>query len=308
MTLEEKVSWTARSDRGMRPGAFYQQYYAGVTRDELARRDRTLLIALYASKEINLVPVERGTLVKEERVAEDKKADKDIPVSQKKKRKKRVVIAVSHPEQAPVIVVEEETKNKESMVVPHVEQSPVIIVEEKNNAEAIEIKGVLEKKERASVERPWSKDPVAYCQQQYPGVTRKELKRKNSALYKWLWRRGLLECVPKENKTKEEVHEQLSKIKREKGRFGADALAYYREHYEGTPRGELKEKDSGLYQRLRSDGLLEYVPKIVADFGDDPFAYYVEHHNGWTRGRLKREHKSLYERLRENDLLKNVPL
>lgn len=49
-------------------------------------------------------------------------------------------------------------------------------------------------------------------------------------------------------------------VKRKKRRDLSDPLAYYREHYDGMPRGKLGKKDPALYKKLRDTGMIQYVP------------------------------------------------
>lgn len=49
-------------------------------------------------------------------------------------------------------------------------------------------------------------------------------------------------------------------VKRKKRRDLSDPLAYYREHYDGMPRGKLGKEDPGLYKKLRDTGMIQYVP------------------------------------------------
>ena len=37
-------------------------------------------------------------------------------------------------------------------------------------------------------------------------------------------------------------------------------IDFYKEHHAGLTRGQLRERDPSLYQRLRKDGLLDNVP------------------------------------------------
>jgi hypothetical protein len=89
--------------------------------------------------------------------------------------------------------------------------------------------------------------------------------------------------------------------------FGDDPVCYYREHYEGVTRGQLRKRDPSLYERLRREGLLEAVPGKESRFGDDPVAYYREHYEGLTRGELAKQDPTLYQRLRHDGLLGEVP-
>src|ERR1700722_2937046 len=75
--------------------------------------------------------------------------------------------------------------------------------------------------------------------------------------------------------------------------FGSDPLTYYRKHYEGLTRGELRRRDSSLYQRLWWEGLLEQVPEKNRVI-DNALAYYREHYEGLTRGELKKRDQVLY--------------
>ena len=77
-------------------------------------------------------------------------------------------------------------------------------------------------------------------QREYAGLTRGQLWREDSALYKRLQRAGQLEHVPT--------------------RDLGDALQHYHDQYAGLTRGQLQKTDPALYQRLRKSGQLEHVP------------------------------------------------
>ncbi len=45
-------------------------------------------------------------------------------------------------------------------------------------------------------------------------------------------------------------------------------LQLYHEHYQGVTRGQLQKRDNPLYQRLRTAGLREHIPKkhrVISD-------------------------------------------
>ncbi|MBI2147044.1 hypothetical protein HYU19_01045 [Candidatus Woesearchaeota archaeon] len=151
-----------------------------------------------------------------------------------------------------------------------------------------------------------NQNPANFFRQHYdPDTTRSQLAKKDCALYRILSRKRLLdEAIPDFD---HETSERVRRARTEVSRFGNDPFAYYQEHHAGLTRGQLWKQDQSLYQRLRSDGLLDQVPVTRTDFGNDPVAYYQEHYAGLTRGQLKKQDPSLYQRLRRNGLLDNVP-
>ena len=95
----------------------------------------------------------------------------------------------------------------------------------------------------------FGQDPLEYYKQNYPGMTRGKLNKKDQSLYNRLRKDGLLEEVPIANRIIE------------------NPLEYYRQNYLGMTRGKLEKKDESLYQRLRKDGLLEEVPLKLRKYG-----------------------------------------
>ncbi|HLF54459.1 MAG TPA: hypothetical protein VI612_01945 [Candidatus Nanoarchaeia archaeon] len=100
----------------------------------------------------------------------------------------------------------------------------------------------------------FGEDALQCYRENYDGLSRYELQQTNEGLYNRMLREGLLHNVPVKNK---------SEVEREKSPYGANALTYYRKHYAGLTRGQLKSKRPGLYARLRKDGLLKHVPKAA---------------------------------------------
>jgi hypothetical protein len=144
---------------------------------------------------------------------------------------------------------------------------------------------------------PFGQGPVAYYNQHYKGLTRGQLNQQNNHLYQCLRQDGLLKHVPKAN---------IREINIRHSPFGQDPVTYYNQHYKGLTRGQLAKQNSGLYNRLWRDGLLEHVPKY-APFGQDPVAYYNQHYKGLTRGQLGKQNNNLYNCLRHKKLLEHVP-
>lgn len=89
--------------------------------------------------------------------------------------------------------------------------------------------------------------------------------------------------------------------------YGEDLLAYYRQHYAGVLRSELKQRDRVLYERLRRDRLMAEVPTAFRVF-PDPLSYFREHYAGVTRVELRLRDPGLYQRLRRDGLLAAIPL
>jgi len=145
-----------------------------------------------------------------------------------------------------------------------------------------------------TVMRVFGDDPIQFYKTHHDGVNRAELKSLNSGLYERLRRDGLLDVVP-----------TVSSIK--PADFGNDPVAYYHKHHSGLTRGQLQNKNHGLYNRLTRDGLLGVVPLVDPIYGNDPVAYYREHFPDLTRGQLRKRSNGLYERLRRDGLLDGVP-
>lgn len=149
----------------------------------------------------------------------------------------------------------------------------------------------LEEKVRWADREDKNKDPLEFFRENYGNGTRRaELAQQDFALYRILLRKELLDiAIP--------------------SRFGADLLAFYREHYSGMTRGQLYKENRSLYQRLLYAGLLEEVPTAIrVGIGIDPLAFYREHYPGMPRGQLRNEDPSLYGILLHAGLLKEVPL
>jgi len=85
-----------------------------------------------------------------------------------------------------------------------------------------------------------------------------------------------------------------------------DPLIYYKKHYRGLTRGELREKDASLYTQLWRDGLLNHVP-TARRFLVDPLNYYKKHYPRLTRGELVKRDARLYGQLWRDGLLNHVP-
>lgn len=140
--------------------------------------------------------------------------------------------------------------------------------------------------------------PLEFYRNEYPGVTRWELKRRDASLYKRLCKDGLIREVP-----------------RSYAEFGEDALQCYREYYDGLSRYELQQTNEGLYNRMLREGLLHHLPvknkseveREKSPYGINALSYYREHYAGLTRGQLKSKRPGLYARLRKDGLLKHVP-
>jgi len=89
-----------------------------------------------------------------------------------------------------------------------------------------------------------------------------------------------------------------------------DPLAYYHKNHTGLTPKQLENENQGLYQKLKTEGLLNHLPRKYAkpqDYGDDPLAYYNTHHEGLTRGQLEKENTGLYQKLRREGLLNHLP-
>lgn len=153
-------------------------------------------------------------------------------------------------------------------------------------------------------------NPLDFFKENYSSrTTRSQLARKDSALYKILRRKNLMdEAIPHFNQAASQRGKFLGGVEKAEARdFGDDPVEYYTKHYNGLTRGQLAKEDPNLYQRLRRDELLADVP-TANRFIDDPVAYYTEHYDGSTRGELAKEDRSLYQRLRRDGLLEHVPL
>ena len=85
-----------------------------------------------------------------------------------------------------------------------------------------------------------------------------------------------------------------------------DPLDFYKAHYPGLDRGQLRREDKKLYYRLWRDGSLEYVP-TSRKFGENHVAYYRRNYAGLSRGQLRRKNPSLYQMLWRDGKLKKVP-
>ncbi|NOS66963.1 MAG: hypothetical protein HOO67_01185 [Candidatus Peribacteraceae bacterium] len=170
---------------------------------------------------------------------------------------------------------------------------------------------------------------LAFYNNYFPGMTRKELKETDIDLYRRLSRGGLLKHVPKIDVSVEEdipsalkiakkgafivaEHEKTEGLSKEVSAVVDADVALYRAKYAGITRGKLQELDPALYQRLRKKELLSEVPKLrlrnPRDFEKDPLEFYRQHYAGITRGVLQDVNPSLYQHLRKTGLLNEVPL
>ncbi len=139
-------------------------------------------------------------------------------------------------------------------------------------------------------------NPWTYYQQNYEGLTRSELMRTDRALYTQLRRKGKLAQVPNSPRFVPSYD------------FGEDLLAYVRENYPQTNRGELHRTNKALYNKLYHAGLLDLIPRSRSNFGEDPVAYYQANYPHLSRGQLQMKNPALYNRLHRDGLLENVPL
>jgi|SRR3989344_2597338 len=94
-----------------------------------------------------------------------------------------------------------------------------------------------------------------------------------------------------------------------------DPLEFYHKNCEGLTRGQIARRRHGLYERMRTEGLLRHVPtadlslaaKLRSPYGANAEEYYHKNCEGIPRGRLSIEHPSLYFRLRREGKLDIVP-
>ena len=102
------------------------------------------------------------------------------------------------------------------------------------------------------------KDPIEFLRENYGSdITRSKLAIVDSALYKVFWRRDLLdEAIPNFDVMASERLRSIITL----NRFGGNALKYYKKHYRGKTRGEIRRLDQYLYERLTLEGSLEKVP------------------------------------------------
>ncbi|MDP4012066.1 MAG: hypothetical protein Q8R00_00460 [Candidatus Nanoarchaeia archaeon] len=87
----------------------------------------------------------------------------------------------------------------------------------------------------------------------FEGLPRNELQTKAPGLYQRMLSEGLIDHVPLAEK---------SEVERAKSPFGYDAFAYYTKYYHGLTRGQVKDKNPSLYNRLRKDNLLKKIPLL----------------------------------------------
>tara|TARA_Y100000310_G_scaffold228802_1_gene231132 strand:- start:561 stop:1088 length:528 start_codon:yes stop_codon:yes gene_type:complete len=111
---------------------------------------------------------------------------------------------------------------------------------------------------------------------------------------------------------KETLEEKVRWAQREDK--GMDPLDFYREYHNGLTRGQLIKEDSGLYQRLWKDKLLEHIPKGKTggprkneDFCKYPLTYYRKYYGDLTQGELKMRNKKLYKALIREGLMGQIP-
>ena len=139
---------------------------------------------------------------------------------------------------------------------------------------------------------------LAYYHEHYEGLSRYQLRKVNAGLEKRLRRKGLIEHIPVQ-------------VQKKPSRELGNLQDYYREHYEGLTRGELKKQDPSLYVLMRKRNLLDVVPvkgeRRAPRTFDDPFKYYQEHYGQMTRGELMEKDKPLYNALGKAKLLHLVP-
>lgn len=136
--------------------------------------------------------------------------------------------------------------------------------------------------------------PLAFYRQFFAGWTPEDLSARAPIVYERLRRKGLLRLVPR-------IREQTPPP------FGGDPLAYYRQHYAGLTRGQVRDQEPGLYKKLRLAGLLAYIPLKPRIRFDDPVAYYREHCAGMTRKQAALAEPQFYSYLQRHRLLDTIP-
>jgi len=90
-------------------------------------------------------------------------------------------------------------------------------------------------------------------------------------------------------------------------------LMIYRMVYDGTTQGRLEKQEAWLHSRMKRQGLLHHVPRVVRrswkSLSDaQVLAVYETHHSGRTRRQLRKEDNELYQEFSKRDLLKHVPV
>ena len=147
---------------------------------------------------------------------------------------------------------------------------------------------------------PWGDDPLKYCNEQYPGITRGKLFVVNHRLYYALKKAGLVEKLP------------LRWAYRFRGKSEEELLAFYDDQYPGVSVTRLRNIDSAFLQALQRRGAAEKIPHVGPTpkmWGNDPLGFFNGRYPGMTRTQLALENYELYKELDRQKLLrKNVPL
>jgi len=143
-----------------------------------------------------------------------------------------------------------------------------------------------------------------YYLEHFEGMSRGELSKEDSGFYKALYKRGLLDVLPK---TEQSHRRDWSDLTEETAR------AYYLEHYEGMSRLELRKEDVGFYNALRKRGLVDILPESKnlnhQDWSwlneDTARDYYLEHFEGRGRRELSKDEagNGFYKALQSKGLL-----
>ncbi len=300
----ELIIEVGRMKEGYDPVAYYDKYYSGVTRGHLQQYNQSLYAKLWKLDLLDHIPIEQPEY------ADD-----------------------------PIGYYYEHYSEFSRGQLHRVNTGFYLFLLKRGFLEQIPLRDKSKPFKRRK-NRGYGKDPLAFCRENYPDITRGRLGNVDKSLYTILDNAGLLDQIPLDPNTVQNRRD-----------YGGDPLNYYVQHHLGVSRGKLPYVNKPLYHKLRNLGKIEMLPKkdllkivrrtlsIMATvsleeqlqhiFGEgykeflpqnietkekrskydpDPVAYYQQHYQGVTRGQLQRMDQGLYMKLYRTGNLFVVPL
>uniref|UniRef100_A0A7V3KNB6 Class I SAM-dependent methyltransferase n=1 Tax=candidate division WOR-3 bacterium TaxID=2052148 RepID=A0A7V3KNB6_UNCW3 len=148
-------------------------------------------------------------------------------------------------------------------------------------------------------------DAVKIYQENFGGMSRKEVRKADPGFYDVLQRRGWKDIIP----TKERDWNEILKTKE-------DAVKIYQEKFAGMIRNEVHKADSGFYDALRKRGWTNIIPtkkreernwEEILKTKEDAVKYYQENFDGMSRYEVEKADPGYYETLRKRGWTDIIP-
>ncbi len=132
----------------------------------------------------------------------------------------------------------------------------------------------------------------------YNGLSRTELYKKDNRFYDALLRRGLIGIIP--NKLRDWHSMSDDQLKK-----------HYRDNYSGLSRNELMGADHGFYNALKKKGLIKIIPKKRVSWqsmsDDELKQHYIDNYRGLGRNELREKDQRFYAALQKRGLIEIIP-